>query len=179
MPIISGTIAAIGNTVEAKRATKTNERMNAENNAFNAQQAEINRQFNATEAQKQRDYETEMSNTAIQRKKQDLIDAGLNPMLAVDNGGASTPSVSAASGSSASSSGFAGAVKADLSPVLGVGQGIASLASSAYAVKQIKDLTKNSPEVVAAMKKAAPVYLKAMTNAKSAALLRRVLNVLL
>lgn len=44
------------------------------------------------EAQRNRDYQTMMSNTSYQRMMQDLKLAGLNPMLVVDKGnGASTP----------------------------------------------------------------------------------------
>lgn len=50
------------------------------------------------EAQKNRDFQEYMSNTSISRRMQDLRNAGLNPLLAVDNAsaGASTPSGSQA-----------------------------------------------------------------------------------
>lgn len=55
--------------------------------------------YNATEAQKARDYGTLMSNTAYQRAVADMIKAGINPILAAQLGGASTPSgVAATSG---------------------------------------------------------------------------------
>ena len=50
------------------------------------------------EAERNRDWQEQMSNTSISRRMQDLRNAGLNPLLAVDNAssGASTPAGSQA-----------------------------------------------------------------------------------
>lgn len=53
--------------------------------------------FTASEAQKQRDWETEMSNTAYQRQVKDMQAAGINPAMAMGGSGASTPSGASAS----------------------------------------------------------------------------------
>ena len=54
--------------------------------------------FSAEQAAIQRNWLAEMSNSAYQRAVKDLEKAGLNPILAYSQGGASVPSVSAASG---------------------------------------------------------------------------------
>lgn len=80
---VSSGVSAVG----VAEANKANSAQTAQQNEFNAAQAELNRGF-------QRD----MSNTSWQRGVADMKAAGINPMLAFSQGGASTPGGSAASG---------------------------------------------------------------------------------
>ena len=58
--------------------------------------------YNSTEALKNREWQEHMSNTSYQRAVEDMKKAGLNPILAFSNGGASTPGGSAGTISGAS-----------------------------------------------------------------------------
>ena len=70
----------------------------AENNAWSAQQAQINR-----------DWQERMSSTAHQREVADLKKAGLNPVLSVNGGqGAATTSGATASTDTSANSAIAG-----------------------------------------------------------------------
>lgn len=73
---------------------------------WNASQSSADKamKFSADQAQINREWQEQMSNTAYQRAVQDMRKAGINPMLAFSQGGASTPSGSAPSGNSASMS---------------------------------------------------------------------------
>ena len=103
-------------------------RQQNKNNLFNQIEAATARQFNAEEAQKNRDWQERMSNTAYQRKMADLKAAGLNPILAAGGQPASTPSGGAATGSGA---GSAGNVKGFFASFLG---SMARVATSAVQV---------------------------------------------
>ncbi|UPW41196.1 DNA pilot protein [Sigmofec virus UA08Rod_5092] len=114
--------------------------------------------FNASEAQKSRDWQTEMSNTAYQRAVSDMKAAGLNPVLAYSNGGASTPSGSTASSGSGHSSGGQRAPSSDggassaamvAKIVAGLVSGGASIAASGLSAA----ISAQSREKVASMRK--------------------------
>ena len=76
------------------------------NNMFASSNADKTNQFNAQQAQLNRDFQERMSNTAYQRGMEDMKKAGLNPILAYQRGGASAPSGSSASGVTAATSDF-------------------------------------------------------------------------
>lgn len=68
------------------------------------QRQQLLNQFNSVESEKSRNWQEYMSNTSYQRMVQDMSLAGLNPYLAYNQGGASTPSGSTARSSGAPSS---------------------------------------------------------------------------
>lgn len=103
-----------------------------ETNEANSAQALRSMEFSAEQAQKQMDFQERMSNTSYQRAMADMKDAGLNPILAYKQGGASSPAGASGSGAQATMS----------NPYSGWADQAQKIAFSAESFKQTQALTQ-------------------------------------
>lgn len=88
------TVAGLGFGAAQAVASIFSGGMDFEENQELARQAN---EFNMYEARRARDWSEKMSSTAYQRSREDMVKAGLNPMLMAQQGGASSPGASSAS----------------------------------------------------------------------------------
>lgn len=119
---ITGTIV---NAQATKEANEANINYQKEANA-------LEMAYNSAEAEKQRQWETEMSNTQVQRAMADYQAAGLNPLLAIPGG------ASYGSGAAANSSISAPKV----APVSAAGDALNSISSAAMSMANLMLVSK-------------------------------------
>ena len=95
VPVISAVASIASHIISSSSQKKTNKEMMR----FQETQQQKQNDFNASEAQKSRDYQAKMSNSEISRRVSDLRSAGFNPAFATGVGGASIGSAPQASAS--------------------------------------------------------------------------------
>lgn len=125
--LITGGASLLGNFFSNQTASDNSDKniqMQMQTNQFNAQQAQINR-----------DYQTQMSNTAYQRASADMQKAGLNPAMMFGSGSAaSSPGGSVATAQSPRSE--------RVSPFAGLGQAVSQGVNAAVSMKTLDKMTE-------------------------------------
>lgn len=153
--LIGAGIGAISNLVGGAISSGGAQAANSANNAMSWQMA----QFNADQARINREWQERMSNTAYQRAMSDMKAAGLNPILAYQQGGAGTPSGAQGSGTAAQ---FENAME-------GLGKGVSSAGQLARNVADLEQVKADTAtKVTAADLNKANEALTAANTAKAA-----------
>lgn len=164
-PVLGALTSGVLGMVGAQRQNKANARQVADQNAFNAEEAAINRDWQSDQAQRQMDFQASqatqamdftrgmantamgfserMANTQWQRATADMRAAGINPMLAYQQGGAAAPIGATGSGVAQSGASGSGATaqggRAHMENVLG--PAVASALQGATTVANLEQLS--------------------------------------
>lgn len=145
MGLIGGGASLLGSIFSSDTSAKNTqaqiqgqEIMQAQSEQFNAAEAEKNREFQGQQVSQAQAYNTQMSNTAYQRASADMQAAGLNPMMMFGSGGpASVPSSPSASGSTASVGTPSVPMPQRTSPLAGLGDAVQKVFSTAGEVQKL------------------------------------------
>lgn len=147
-------VAQYNNAFEMAEAAKQRD--------WTEKQNQIAMDYNSAEAQKNRDWQTKMSNTQIQRRVEDAVRAGINPIYAIMGGSGAT--VGNGSSASFSSNGTGSKANADTSLVSGIASllntVIGATVNSAVATAANKTSMWNSTQSALASRYAADQGLK-------------------
>lgn len=138
-------ITAAGSLFSGMFSSETSAQ-NSENQIRAQQQMQQqSEQFNAQEAEKNRNFQQQMSNTAYQRSSADMKAAGLNPMAMFGGGSAaSTPA-----GSTASTGTPSVPMSQKTSPLANLGDAAKTAVSTAVSMKTIDNLVEQNANLKA------------------------------
>ena len=132
-PIIGAAISSIGSLAGGMLSSGGQAAQNSASQQFALQNMRENNAFNANQAVLNRDFQERMSNTAYQRSMADMKAAGLNPILAYQQGGAGTPGGGQASATQATGANFENAMES-------VGRGVTSASKGAQAAIDMQNV---------------------------------------
>lgn len=152
----SGAAASKANAISAQAQTAQglfNQGSVDNANAITQANFEKTMEYNATEAQKNRDWQEHMASTAYQRTVADMIKAGINPIMAsqlgaTSSGSGATASTSAPSGQAASEGNYTGQMENMSSTLALIGAIASSFSQAMSGLSALKDIniTLNSHE---------------------------------